>query len=251
MIPVDSQAGTESETTRNKQETVYELIRGRIERGAYTPGQRLVIAQLATEFRMSQFPIREAIRRLEAEYLITYTANAGPAVAAFSPERWVELFESVAVLEGYATALAAPLVTRSDLQQLGECNQSIRTALRALDLPAISRANRHFHAIVLARCPNQVVLEQLAQLQTRLDSLSRSMFAHDQGVLMQLLGPKAGLTAIADHQRLIAALRGKRSAASIEQLTREHILVHLRGVRELLGKASASEGITATAFPGL
>jgi DNA-binding GntR family transcriptional regulator len=251
MTPVDTQASSESETTRNKQETVYELIRGRIETGAYTPGQRLVIAQLATEFQMSQFPIREAIRRLEAEYLITYTANAGPAVAAFSPERWVELFESVAVLEGYATALAAPLVTRADLQQLGECNQSIRTALRALDLPAMSRANRRFHAVVLARCPNQVVLEQLAQLQTRLDSLSRSMFARDQGVLMQLLGPKAGLTAVADHQRLIAALRGKRSAASIEKLTREHILVHLRGVRELMSGTSAPGHTTASTFPGV
>jgi DNA-binding GntR family transcriptional regulator len=251
MTSVDSQAGSEPESARNKQETVYELIRGRIEKGAYTPGQRLVIAQLAIEFRMSQFPIREAIRRLEAEYLITYTANAGPAVAAFSPERWVELFESVAVLEGYATALAAPLITQRDLQQLGECNQLIRTALRALDLPAISRANRRFHAVVLARCPNQVVLEQLAQLQTRLDSLSRSMFARDQGVLMQLLGPKAGLTAVADHQRLIAALRGKRSAATIEQLTREHILVHLRAARELLGKTSTPGGTTAMTFPGL
>jgi DNA-binding GntR family transcriptional regulator len=219
MTPVDSQTGAESEIIRNKQETVYELIRGRIERGAYTPGQRLVIAQLAAELQISQFPIREAIRRLEAEWLITYTANAGPAVAAFSPERWVELFESVALIEGYATALAAPLVRRGDVQQLAECNQSIRTALRALDLPAVSRANRRFHAVILARCPNQVILEQLAQLQTRLDSLSRSMFARDQGVLMQLLGPKAGLTAVADHQRLCAAsaaqLRSKSSRASI------------------------------------
>jgi DNA-binding GntR family transcriptional regulator len=251
MTPVDSQTGAESEIIRNKQETVYELIRGRIERGAYTPGQRLVIAQLAAELQISQFPIREAIRRLEAEWLITYTANAGPAVAAFSPERWVELFESVALIEGYATALAAPLVRRGDVQQLAECNQSIRTALRALDLPAVSRANRRFHAVILARCPNQVILEQLAQLQTRLDSLSRSMFARDQGVLMQLLGPKAGLTAVADHQRLIAALRGKRSAASIEKLTREHILVHLRGVRELMSGTSAPEDTAATIFPGL
>jgi DNA-binding GntR family transcriptional regulator len=251
VTPGHSTEGVESETTRNKQETVYELIRGRIESGAYTPGQRLVIAQLATELRMSQFPIREAIRRLEAESLIKYTANTGPAVAPFSPERWAELLESVALLEGYATALAAPFVTRTDLQQLGECNQSIRTALRALDLPAISRANRQFHAVVLARCPNQVVLEQLAQWQARLDSLSRSMFARDQAVLVQLLGPKAGLTAVADHQRLIAALRGKRSAATIEQLTREHVLVHLRAARELLGKASVPGDTTATTFPGL
>lgn len=234
MTSIAQTGDAESGTTRNKQETVYETLRGRIETGVYPPGQRLVIAQLATELGLSQVPIREAIRRLEAEYLITYTANAGPSVAPFSPERWAELFESVAVLEGYATALAAPFVTRGDLDRLRECNQSIRTALRSLDLPAISRGNRQFHATVLARCPNQVVTEQLAQLQTRLDSLSRSMFARDQGVFLQLLGPKAGATTVEDHQHLIAALRGKRSAATIEQLTREHILVHLRAVRAIL-----------------
>lgn len=234
MRPGDSSDNADVEATRNKQETVYDLIRGRIESGAYTPGQRLVIAQLANEFRVSQFPIREAIRRLEAEYLITYTANTGPAVASFSPERWAELFESVAVLEGYATALAAPFVTPDDLEELREANLSIRTALKSLDLPAISRGNRRFHALILARCPNQVIIEQLAQLQARLDSLSRSMFARDQGVLMQLLGPKAAAAAVTDHQQLIAALRGKHSAASIEELTREHILVHLRAARELL-----------------
>jgi DNA-binding GntR family transcriptional regulator len=234
MTSIAQTGDAESATTRNKQETVYETLRGRIETGVYPPGQRLVIAQLATELALSQVPIREAIRRLEAEYLITYTANAGPSVAAFSPERWADLSESIAVLEGYATALAAPFVTPSDLDRLRECNQSIRTALRSLDLAAISRGNRQFHATVLARCPNQVVTEQLAQLQTRLDSLSRSMFARDQGVFLQLLGPKAGATTVEDHQRLIAALRGKRSAATIEQLTREHILVHLRAARAML-----------------
>ena len=242
---------TATAATGNKQEAVYELIKGRIETGAYAPGQRLVIAQLAGEFGVSQFPIREAIRRLEAEYLITYTANTGPAVAPFSPERWAELFESVAVLEGYATALAAPFVTPGDLDRLRECNRSMRGALRSLDLPAISRGNRQFHATLLARCPNQVIIEQLAQLQTRLDSLSRSMFARDQGVLLQLLGAKAGATAVADHQRLIAALRDKGSAASIEQLTREHILVHLRAVRAMLERNATGERPTPADFVGL
>jgi DNA-binding GntR family transcriptional regulator len=242
MTSTTGTGGSEPAAAPNKQETVYELIRGRIETGAYAPGQRLVIAQLASEFGVSQFPIREAVRRLEAESLITYTANAGPSVASFSPERWAELFESVAVLEGYTTALAAPFVTPGDLDRMRVCNQSIRTALRSLDLPAISRGNRQFHAIVLARCPNQVLTEQLAQLQTRLDSLSRSMFARDQAVLLQLLGPKAGATAIEDHQRLITALRGKRSAATIEQLTREHILVHLRVARAMLTRNASGDG---------
>jgi DNA-binding GntR family transcriptional regulator len=223
---------------RNKQEAAYDLIRARIESGQYAPGHRLIIDQLAADLGISQVPIREAIRRLEAEFLIIYAANTGPAVAPFNPERWAQLFESVAVLEGYATALAAPFIVAADLLRLKQCNQAIRRALPALNLTEISRSNRQFHAIMLSRCPNKVVLEQLAQSQVRLDSLSRVMFARDHAVLMELLGPKAGLLTVVNHDKLIAAVRAKRSPAVIEQITRDHVLVHLRAACDLLDRRS-------------
>jgi DNA-binding GntR family transcriptional regulator len=218
----------------NKQEGAYDVLRARIESGIYPPGQRLVIDQLASELKISQVPIREAVRRLEAECLIEYAANTGATVARFDPERWAQLLESVAVLEGYATALGAPFVTAADLKLMRRCNHSIRLALPTLDLPAISRANRQFHAIILGRCPNRVILEELQRSQSRLDSLSRTMFARDQAVLVQFLGPATALKAVADHEELMAALRTGESALRIEQLTREHVLVHLRAVRARL-----------------
>jgi DNA-binding GntR family transcriptional regulator len=219
----------------NKQEGAYDLLRTRIESGIYPPGQRLVIDQLASELKISQVPIREAMRRLEADCLIEYAANAGATVARFDPKRWAQLLESVAVLEGYATGLAAPFVTAADLKELKTCNRSIRSALPTLDLPAISRANRQFHSIILGRCPNAVIIEELQRSQSRLDSLSRTMFARDQAVLVQFLGPATALKAVSDHDRLMAALRAGEPASQIELLTREHVLVHLRAVRERLG----------------
>jgi hypothetical protein len=91
---------------------------------------------------------------------------------------------------------------------------------------------------MLNRCPNKVILEQLAHSQVRLDSLSRVMFARDHAILMELLGPKAGLLTVANHDKLIAAVRTKRSPAVIEQITRDHVLVHLPNARGLLGKRS-------------
>ena len=68
-----------------KQERVYQAIRERILSGAYGPGYRVVIDALAEEFEVSGLPVREAIRRLEAEGLVIYRPNAGAQVAPADP----------------------------------------------------------------------------------------------------------------------------------------------------------------------
>lgn len=225
----------------SKQESAYQLIRTRIEHGEYSPGQRLVIDQLAEEIGISQVPIREAIRRLEAESLLSYEPNSGPKVAPLSREVWAQLLESVAVLEGYATALAAPRLTPGDLLELKRINTRMSGALGEDDLAQVSACNRAFHALILERCPNAVVVEQLRQCQTRLDSLNRALFAREQAVVMQLLGTKAGQIAVADHESLIKSIRRGAPAATIEQLTREHVLVHLRAVQGAFDRAGKSD----------
>src|SRR5580704_18908860 len=105
-------------TIVTKQERVYQAIRERILSGAYGPGYRVVIDALAEEFEVSGLPVREAIRRLEAEGLIVYRPNAGAQVAPAEPELFEDTMTALALLEGYATALAAPLLTREDLAAL-------------------------------------------------------------------------------------------------------------------------------------
>jgi hypothetical protein len=65
----------------SKHERAYRLIRSRIIDGSYMPGHRLIIDALAGELGISQVPIREAIRRLEAEGRVVYRHNSGARVA--------------------------------------------------------------------------------------------------------------------------------------------------------------------------
>src|SRR3982074_2675903 len=106
------------ETPANKHELAYRLIRERIEGAVYQPGQRLVIDALARDLNMSQVPIREAIRRLQAEGWITYRHTSRPEVGNIGLEQWQAAMEVLAVLEGYATALAAPAVRVEDITRL-------------------------------------------------------------------------------------------------------------------------------------
>src|SRR6266849_6694586 len=90
-----------------KQERTYRVIRKRILDGVYGPGYRVVIDALAAEFEVSALPVREAIRPIEAEGLVVYRPNVGAQVAPADPALYEEELTVLAVLEGYATALAA------------------------------------------------------------------------------------------------------------------------------------------------
>src|SRR5215216_8053111 len=111
-----SPPGQHDEAPANKHELAYRMIRERIVAAVYQPGQRLIIDALARDLNMSQVPIREAIRRLQAEGWITYRHNSGPEVANIGLDKWQSTMEVLAVLEGYATALASELLRAEDLE---------------------------------------------------------------------------------------------------------------------------------------
>src|SRR5215472_14348139 len=142
----------------NKHERAYRLIRERIESGMYQPGQRLVIDALARDLDMSQVPIREAIRRLQAEGWVTYRHNSGPEIANIGLEQWQATMELLAVLEGYATALAAPDVRKQDLKALRQHLTAMQRAMERFDLLGFSESNRAFHSVIYGRCPNPVLV---------------------------------------------------------------------------------------------
>jgi DNA-binding GntR family transcriptional regulator len=204
-----------SAAPRNKHELAYRLIRERIEAAVYQPGQRLVIDALARDLNISQVPIREAIRRLQAEGWVTYRHNSGAEVANIGLEQWQATMEALAVLEGYATALAAPQIRQKDLAQLRRHVESMRRALQQFDLLHFSEANHAFHATIYQRCPNPVLVERISETQAQLDAM--------RGVLFPSV-PQRGEASINDHVKLIKLLEERASFQDIETLAREHKL---------------------------
>src|ERR1700742_5267583 len=115
-----------------KQERVYQAVRERILSGVYGPGYRVVIDALAEEFEVSALPVREAIRRVEAEGLVIYRANAGAQVAPADPGAFDEELTVLAILEGYATALAVPELGDVEIDALEQLNENMVVAMEQL-----------------------------------------------------------------------------------------------------------------------
>src|SRR5260370_39803344 len=144
---------------RNKHEQAYSIIRERIFNGSYVPGYRLVIDRLARELGISPVPIREAIRRLEAEGWVEYHPNAGAQVASVDASKYGEEMTVLALLEGYATALASTHLDTAGMKHLREINASMHSALQSADIPAFSRLNREFHFFIYDRCQNTYLVD--------------------------------------------------------------------------------------------
>jgi DNA-binding GntR family transcriptional regulator len=199
----------------NKHERAYRLLRERIEGGTYQPGQRLVIDALARDLDMSQVPIREAIRRLQAEGWVTYRHNSGPEIANIGLEQWQATMEVLAVLEGYATALAAPNVRKQDTKVLRQHVTAMQRAMERFDMLAFSDGNRAFHSAIYARCPNPVLVERISETQAQLDAMRATLIRSV---------PQRGSESIAEHRHLVELLENRASFEAIERSAREHKL---------------------------
>jgi DNA-binding GntR family transcriptional regulator len=206
-----------------KQERVYGAVRERILSGQYGPGYRVVIDALAEEFAVSALPVREAIRRLEAEGLVIYRPNAGAQVAPADPGLFDEEMTVLAVLEGYATALAAPHLDRDDVARLTELTDNMAQAMERLDSLSFGRLNQEFHALIYERCPNAALVGILRDVARRLDAIRRTVF-------VQI--PYRGSASVAEHRALIELISTGAPAGDIEAAARDHKLGTVTSFRQ-------------------
>ena len=219
----------------SKQERAYAAIRTRILRGTYGPGYRLVIDALARELSMSQVPVREAIRRLEAEGWVTFERHVGARVAPANLARWESLMQVLAILEGGATALAAEHLTADDFQALRDLNQAMAAAAKTENPLAFSRLNREFHHRIISRCPNPVLIELAEDMSHRLDVVRRSIFLHI---------PARSQESVREHERLIELLERRAPASEIEDHARDNKLQTLLAFQERRGDIEEEMGVS-------
>jgi DNA-binding GntR family transcriptional regulator len=206
----------------NKQERAYRTLRERILNGQYGPGYRLVIDTLADELGVSALPVREAIRRLEAEGLVVFRPNAGAQVAPADPGLFEEELSVLAVLEGYATALAAAEMGPDDVERLRQISTRMSECMNTLDALEFGRKNQEFHLAIYERCPNPYLVELLRETGRRLDAIRRTVFTQI---------PYRGWESIEEHERLVELIEAHAPFEEIEAAARTHKLGTVRSFR--------------------
>jgi DNA-binding GntR family transcriptional regulator len=205
----------------NKQERTYTILRDRIHSGAHPPQARLNIDALARELGVSAIPVREALRRLEAEGWVRFRPNVGAIVAPVDTTMWEQEMVVLSILEGAATGDASRHMRPSDVTRLRKMAEEMDEVAQSGDLLRFSRMNRRLHATIVSRCANAYLLELLEQTYLRLDRIRSTMFPYL---------PERAKASLVEHARLIDMLESG-DAETVEQYARWHKLQTVEAYR--------------------
>ena len=118
-----------STSAPSKSQRAYDLLHDRIVDGSYSPGYRLVLDAIGRELDMSVVPVREAIRRLEAEGMVTFERNIGARVAEIDELQYHDTMETLSFVESAAVMLAAGLYSKADVDEARAINEQMRESL--------------------------------------------------------------------------------------------------------------------------
>jgi DNA-binding GntR family transcriptional regulator len=223
----------------SKIERAYTVIREAIVKGEYSPGQRLVVRSLSDGLGMSTVPIREALRRLEAEGWVTFQRNVGAQVRPLDATEYVAVMDTLAWVEGHATALAAPHLTADDIDRARTHNRAMRAAIERYDPIAASQYNQAFHAVLRERCPNAYLNAVVQTAAERIAAMIRTVF---------IFVPMRTLTAVDEHEHLLGLIESHAEAETIEHYARDH---KLRTVAAYLARETAVDEPPSTVPPEL
>jgi DNA-binding GntR family transcriptional regulator len=188
---------------------VLAALREAIVSGRLPPGERVVIDEVARRFGVSIIPVREAMRQLEAEHLVTSQPHVGPVVTGFTQDAAAELFSLLECLELAAARHAVERVSDDDLADLTRSAEAVERAAAT----RWEEANARFHARFAACAHMPRIAEHLAGVSSEWERLYRLRYK-------DAASPDR-TRAEGEHRALIAALR-KRELPALEAVIREH-----------------------------
>lgn len=200
-----------------------QIIAGRLK-----PRQRLVEEEIARELSVSRSPIREALRALEREGLVTLSPNRGASVADLTPQEVEDVYAVRARLGGLLFSLAARHMTPAAVDRLDQVVAEMERGVADSDIQRYFLLDLDFEEQVMAACPN-------AKLVSIWRNLGRPILRFRY---FSLYPPGRLPASLQYHRDLIAAFR-ERDAAAADRLVQQAVEQAGQALREHLRSSMA------------
>ncbi|MFC9920027.1 GntR family transcriptional regulator [Agromyces binzhouensis] len=186
-------------------------LRDAILAGEYAPGDRVRQEEVAGRHGASRLPVREALRMLAAEGLVTLVANTGAWVSALEPAECDELYRVRERLEPLLLAMNVPLLTEDTADELDELAREMEEAGDTEEFLAL---DRRFHFATYAAATTITLGDSVTQLWNRTQ--------HYRRAFTRLFQSDGDRSAHYDHRLIVAAIR-RRDAEEAERVLADHI----------------------------
>jgi DNA-binding GntR family transcriptional regulator len=200
-------------------------LRERILNGEFRPGERLVEAKLSEELGVSRMPVREALRVLAAEGVVTIEPRRGAAVTIHDDDQIREIVEVRATLEGLNAKLAAK---RRDPQRLARLQQVLAAGVKVADgaeLAKLHQDNENFHDALASAADNSVLRELVRSLRERTALIfaphskkrARENWEEHAAIVRAVVAGDADLAALLASRHVYSAAQALPQSGAVEQ----------------------------------
>jgi DNA-binding GntR family transcriptional regulator len=196
---------------RSKNEVVYDLLHKSIIQGEYKPGQRMVIDELATQLGVSQIPIREALRQLEADGFVTIQPYVGVTVTEISADFIFEIFALLEAMEAVCSRKACRCMSQEDIEALDLLVEQMDAMVDDPDRWA--KLNKQFHLQIAGYANTGLIRGMMHNV---LDHWDRLRLYYVKDVLWHRIPAAQN-----EHHQIMAAF-WRRAPNAVEQLIRQH-----------------------------
>ena len=194
----------------SRSETAYQQLKRAMQTGDLQPGARIRETEIAEKYNISRTPVREAIRRLEADGLISFVPHHGAVVSKLDHQQTMELYDLREVLEGTAAAFAARHASAAEIAELEEL---VANEVPIRDDPQkLADLNRLFHSVLIRAAHNRFLERALLGLRDSMALLGRTTL----GI------PGRYETAHEEHVEMVTAI-ANRDPEAAEAAARKHI----------------------------
>ncbi|EDP64325.1 F0F1 ATP synthase subunit A [alpha proteobacterium BAL199] len=225
------------EGPESRGEVAYARLKEAIQAGLLKPGERIREIEMAERLSMSRTPVREALRRLEADGLLTFAPYRGMVIAELDHQAVMELYQMREVLEGTAAGLAARHASEAEVAVLRDI--MVTDPGDDADPQRLAQHNRQFHGALYRAAHNRYLLKTLNVLRDAMALLGMTT--------LSLTGRSD--TAFDEHEAIVRAIEEHNPEAA-EAAARAHIRSAQRArIRIMFGEEAAAAGPATTNGP--
>jgi len=220
-----AEATTDLIRRRSLHDELVERLRELIVEGELEAGGKIPENELCARFGVSRTPLREALKVLATEGLVTLTPNRGASVSLLTLQDLEEVFPVMGALESLAGELACATITDPELARIRALHEDMVACWREGDRPGYFRLNQAIHQAVLEATRNPTLIAAHRALSGRirraryLANMSQARWAE----------------AVREHEAILAALEA-RDAARLGRMLKRHLKNKLDTIRDLIAR---------------
>jgi DNA-binding GntR family transcriptional regulator len=211
---------------RSKSKLVAEEMRAAILAGKLAPGARVSEESLASDLKVSRVPLRDALRRLEAEGYVTFVAHSEVAVNKPTVDEVEDYYSIAGALEGLAARLAVERASGEEIARLRELHQALKEAYREKDLQGYFDANSRFHGFIAETARSERLYRLIHQMRQEIQKTR----------ILALHMPQRLDYSMREHDQILDAFL-KRNPDLAESLVLKHLNNQMVAIKKMLQPA--------------